>query len=127
MVSPSEGNEVRREDGKESQCPIVASKRGNGPYRTPWSEGGAALWAQRRNHAEGIEPPSVSPQGNGSCEGQRHNVTSRMPLTGTSGSVGGLGGQPPRSTRPAHPASVVNQRVVSHLKSQARNLPVARS
>jgi hypothetical protein len=27
-------------------------------------------------------------------------VTSRMPLTGTSGSVGGLGGQPPRSTRP---------------------------
>jgi hypothetical protein len=87
-------------DGKESECPIVASKRGNGPYRTPWSEGGATLWAQRRNHAEGIEPPSVSPQGNGSCEGQRHNVTSRMPLTGTSGSVGGLGGRPPRSTRP---------------------------
>jgi hypothetical protein len=87
-------------DGKESECPIVASKRGNGPYRTPWSEGGATLWAQRRNHAEGTEPPSVSPQGNGSCEGQRHNVTSRMPLTGTSGSVGGLGGRPPRSTRP---------------------------
>jgi hypothetical protein len=64
-------------DGKESECPIVASKRGNGPSRTPWSEGGAALWAQRRNHAEGIEPPSVLPQGNGSCEGQRHNVTSR--------------------------------------------------
>src|SRR5271166_2121943 len=83
-------------DGKESECPVVASKRGNGPYRTPWSEGGAALWTQRRNHAEGIEPLSVSPQGNGSCEGQRHNVTSRMPLTGTSGSVGGLGGRPPR-------------------------------
>ena len=31
---------------------------------------------------------SVSPQADGSCEGQRHNVTSRMPLTGTSGSVG---------------------------------------
>ena len=31
-------------DGKESQCPIVALKRGNGPSRTPWSEGGAALW-----------------------------------------------------------------------------------
>jgi hypothetical protein len=88
-------------DGKESECPIVASKRGNGPYRTPWSEGDASLWTQRRNHAEGIVPPSVSPQGNGPCEGQRHNVTSRMPLTGTSGSVGGLGGQPPRSTRPA--------------------------
>jgi hypothetical protein len=61
---------------------------------------GAALWVQRRNHAEGIEPPSVLPRGNGSCEVQRHNVTSRMPLTGTSGSVGGLGGRPPRPTRP---------------------------
>jgi hypothetical protein len=78
-------------DGKESECPIVAPKRGNGPYRTPWSEGGAALWTQRRNHAEGIEPHRVSPRGNGSCEGQRHNVTSRTPLTGTSGSVGDLG------------------------------------
>ena len=29
-----------------------------------------------------------------------HNVTSRMPLTGTSGSVGGLSGRPPKSTRP---------------------------
>jgi hypothetical protein len=88
-------------DGKELERPIVPSKQGNGPYRAPWSEGGAALWAQRWNHAEGIEPPSVSPQGNGSCEGQRHNVTSRMPLTGTSGSVGGLGGRPPRVGRRA--------------------------
>ena len=43
-------------DGKESECPIVASKRGNGPYRTPWSEGGAALWTRRRNHAEDTVP-----------------------------------------------------------------------
>jgi hypothetical protein len=42
--------------GKESECPIVASKRGNGPYRTPGSEGGAALWTRRRNHAEDTEP-----------------------------------------------------------------------
>ena len=41
---------------RKSECPIVALKRGNGPYRTPWSEGGAALWTRRRNHAEGIEP-----------------------------------------------------------------------
>jgi hypothetical protein len=86
--------------GKESERPIVALKRGNGPSRTPWSEGDAALWSRRRNHAEGTEPPSVSPQANGTCEGQRHNVTSRMHLTCTSGSVGGLGGRPPRSTRP---------------------------
>ena len=75
-------------DGKESEYPIVASKRGNGPSRTLWSEGGAALWTRRRNHAEGTEPPSVSPQGNGSCEGQRHNVTSRVHLTFTTGYVG---------------------------------------
>jgi hypothetical protein len=43
-------------DGKESECPIVASKRGNGPYRTPGSEGGAALWTRRRNHAEDTVP-----------------------------------------------------------------------
>ena len=43
-------------DGKESQCPIVVLKRGNGPSRTPWSEGGAALWTGGRNHAEDTEP-----------------------------------------------------------------------
>jgi len=43
-------------DGKESECPIVALKRGNGPYRTPGSEGGAALWTRRRNYAEDIVP-----------------------------------------------------------------------
>ncbi len=87
MVSPSEETKRGEMNGKESQCPIVALKRGNEPSRTLWSEGGAALWTRRRNLAEGIEPPSVSPQAGGSCEGQRHNVTNRMPLTGTSGSA----------------------------------------
>jgi hypothetical protein len=50
-------------DGRESERPILAWKRGNGPSRTPWSEGGAALWTRDRNHVEGIEPPSVSPTG----------------------------------------------------------------
>ena len=43
-------------DGKESECPIVALKRGNGPYRTLSSQGGAALWTRRRNHAEDTAP-----------------------------------------------------------------------
>jgi hypothetical protein len=34
---------------RSRSAPIVASKRGNGPYRTPWSEGGAALWTRRRD------------------------------------------------------------------------------
>ena len=71
--------------GKESEYPIVASRRGNGPSRTPWSEGGATLWTGRRDHAEGIGPPSVSTQADGSCEGRRRDVTSRMHLTCTSG------------------------------------------
>ncbi len=52
-----------------------------------------------------------------SCEGQRfHSVTNRVHLTCTPGSVGDLGGGPPRSTRPmtswrglpADPISVVS-------------------
>jgi len=66
--------------GRESQRLIVANKRGNGPSQTPWSEGGAALWTGGRKHAEGIEPPSVNREADGSCEGQRiHDVTNRMP------------------------------------------------
>ena len=41
---------------RKSECPIVASKRGNGPYRTLWSEGGAALWTRCRTHAEDTVP-----------------------------------------------------------------------
>ena len=43
-------------DGRESQCPIVVTKRGNGPSRTPGSEGGAASWTGGWKHAEDIEP-----------------------------------------------------------------------
>jgi len=49
-------------NGKESQCPIVALKRGNGPSRTPGSEGGAASWTGGWNHAEDTVPRSVSPR-----------------------------------------------------------------
>ena len=58
----NEGNRQAKEtkcgemDGKESEYPIVALKRGNGPYRTPGSEGGAALWTRRRNHAKDTVP-----------------------------------------------------------------------
>ncbi len=120
MVSPSEETKRGEMNGKESQCPIVALKRGNEPSRTLWSEGGAALWTRRRNLAEGIEPPSVSPQANGSCEGQRHNVTSRMHLTCTSGSVGGLGGRPPRSTRPETLSGEIIRAVFLQLQSAAK-------
>ena len=41
---------------RKSQRPIVVWKRGNGPSRTPWSEGGAASWTGGWNHAEAAEP-----------------------------------------------------------------------
>jgi hypothetical protein len=41
---------------KESQCPIVVMKPGNGPSRTRWSEADTASWAIGGNHAEDIEP-----------------------------------------------------------------------
>jgi hypothetical protein len=63
----------------------------------------------------------VSPEAVGSCEGQRHNVTSRMPLTGTSGFVGGLGGRPPRSTRPQQIAGNPEEsRGIQTLRHEAR-------
>ena len=86
-----------RWDGKESQRPIVVLKRGNGPSRTPWSEGDAASWTGSWNHAEDIVP--------------HQRVTAKRPsrvrdsdtpqrdepdasLTRTSGSVGAVGGNP---------------------------------
>jgi hypothetical protein len=83
-------------DDKESQRPIVVSKRGNGPSRTPWSEGGAGLWTRSQNRAEGIEPPRVSPQSEwivrGTANPQRDEPDAS--LTGTSGSVGVPGSNP---------------------------------
>ncbi len=43
-------------DGKESQRLIVVFEAGERPFRTPWSEGGAALWTGSWNHAEDTVP-----------------------------------------------------------------------
>ena len=55
-VSPSEGNEVRREDCQEVAAPHSSVEAGERAFRTPWSEGGAALWTGSWNHAEDIVP-----------------------------------------------------------------------
>jgi len=56
MASPSEETKRGEMDGKGSQHPIVVLKRGNGPSRTPGSEGGAASWRGGWKHAEDVEP-----------------------------------------------------------------------
>ena len=56
MVSPSEGNEVRRDGRQGVAAPHSSVEAGERPFRTPWSEGGAALWTGSWNHAEDIVP-----------------------------------------------------------------------
>ena len=56
MVSPSEGNEVRREGRQGVAAPHSRVEAGERPFRTPWSEGGAVLWTGSWNHAEDIAP-----------------------------------------------------------------------
>jgi hypothetical protein len=81
-------------DGRESEHLIVALKRGNGPSRTLWSEGGAASQTEGRPDAEDTEPRSVSPQGQRTVRGTASDVTSPMREIRTSGSVGALGSNP---------------------------------
>jgi len=56
MVSPSEGNEARREGRQGVAVPHSSVEAGERPFRTPWSEGGAALWTGSWNHAEDTVP-----------------------------------------------------------------------
>ena len=75
---------------------IVVLKRGNGASRTPWSEGGAALWAGSWNHAEDVVPHqrvTAKPP----SRVRDSDSTSRRTgcrLTCTSGSVGAPGSNP---------------------------------
>ena len=43
--------------------PHSSDEAGERPFRTPWSEGGAALWTGSWNHAEDTEPHSVCLRG----------------------------------------------------------------
>jgi len=82
-------------DGKESQRPIVVLKRGNG-LPDPVERRGCRIvdgeLEPRRGHRAS---PACHRETTQSCEGQRlHNVTNRMRLTRTSGSVGAPGSNP---------------------------------
>src|SRR5271168_108604 len=96
QVSPSEGNEARREGCQEVAASHSSGEAGERPIRTPWSEGDGALWTGSWNHAEDTVP--------------HRRVTAKRPsrvrdsdtpqrdepdaLTCTSGSVGAVGGNP---------------------------------
>src|ERR1017187_10393740 len=55
-VSPSGGIEARREGCQEVAVPHSSVEAGERPFRTPGSEGGAALWTGSWNHAEDTVP-----------------------------------------------------------------------
>ena len=83
-------------DVKESQCPIVALKRGNGPTGPRGAKG-----VPRCGWGVGTTPRTpcltgVSPRNDPVVRGTAtsHNVTNRMHLKCTSGSVGALGSNP---------------------------------
>ena len=94
-VSPSEGNEARREGCQEVAASRSSDEAGERPFRTPGSEGDAALWAGSWNHAEDTVPHKrVTAKRPNRVRDSDHNVTNRVHLTCTPGSVGAVGGNP---------------------------------
>ena len=109
---PTGTNEGRNRyrQAKETKCgerrqgvavPHSSVEAGERPFRTPWSEGGAALWTGGWNHAEDIVPHQrvTAKRPSRARDSDIHNVTNRMRLTRTSGSVGAPG-VIPGATRP---------------------------
>ncbi len=47
---------MRREGCEEVAVPHSSTEAGERPFRTPWSQGGAALWTGSWNHAEDTVP-----------------------------------------------------------------------
>jgi hypothetical protein len=85
-VSPSEGNEARREGCQEVAASRSSDEAGERPFRTPGSEGDAALWAGSWNHAEDTVPHKrVTAKRPNRVRDSDHNVTNRVHLTCTPG------------------------------------------
>jgi hypothetical protein len=98
-------------DGKESQRPIRAVKPGNGPPDPVEQRGRRVVDRELEPRRGRRASPACHRETAQSCEGQRfRNVTNRMPLTGTSGSVGAPGSNPwrypARNSRPSVPMIV---------------------
>ena len=93
LKSNIQGNEARRDGRQGVAAPHSSVEAGERPFRTPWSEGGAALWTGSWNHAEDTVPHQrvTAKQPSRVRDSDLHNVTNRMHLTCTSGSVGAPG------------------------------------
>ena len=98
--------------GRESQHLIVPLKRGNqpeGPRRGKEVPSHEPL----KGNMPGTLRPEPCPRNDDGSRGSRiHEMRNRVRVMCKPGSVGDLGGRPPRSTRPAKPTESRNQPVL---------------
>jgi hypothetical protein len=102
MVSPSEGNEVRRDGRQGVAAPQSRAEAGERALPDPVEPRGCRVVDPRPEPRRGRRASSACHrEAEDRVEGPRiHDVRNRMRDMCTSGSVGDLGGLPPRSTRP---------------------------
>src|SRR3974377_314658 len=96
MVSPSEGNEARRDGRQGVAVPHSSVEAGERPSRTPWERRGCRVVDGELEPRRGYRAsPACHRETTPSCGGQRfHNVTNRGHLPCTPGSVGDPGSNP---------------------------------
>ena len=101
VVSPSEGNEVRRNGRQGVGASPISIEAGERPFRTPWSEGDAVSRTEGRLHAGDTEPRNMYPQGRrivrGTAKPRRDEPDA---LIGQVRICGSPGGQSSGATRP---------------------------
>ncbi len=118
LTGANTGEQVRYRQAKETKCGgtegrawehlIVLWTRGNGPRPDPVEERRCRVMEPfEGNMASASKLGTVSMRQERIANRQRsHDLTSRMRQSRTYGSVGALGGQPPRATRPVAPVLV---------------------
>ena len=113
VVSPSEGNEARREGRQGVAAPHSSDEAGERALPDPVERRGCRVVDPRLEPRRGRRASSACHrEAEDRVEGQRsHGVRNRMRDMCTSGSVGDLGGSPPRSTRLAPRSSEKEDRL----------------
>jgi hypothetical protein len=117
-VSPSEGNGARREGCQGVAAPHSSGEAGERPFRTPWSEGDAALWTGSWNHAEDtVLHQRVTAKRPGRARDsdtpQRDEPDALMSTSGSVGAPGSNSWGDPVHFAPAYPGSVSGARSLS--------------
>ena len=101
VVSPSEGNEARRNGRRGVGASHISVEAGERPFRTPRSEGDAASWTEGRPHAGDTEPRIMYQKGRRIVRGiAKPRRDEPDALIGHVWICGSPGGQSSGATRP---------------------------